>query len=527
VQQVLIVGAGPTGLTLACELLRHGVDCRIIDRRGVHVDRSRGADVQARTLEVFDSIGIVDEVMAAGRRVSAMTIYDSPRALARLKLGAPESRYPFTIALPQTQTEEILERRLEELGGKVERGVRLDKLVNRSDGVDAVLHTASGETHTERVAWVVGCDGVASTVRNSCDIEFEVKGRAQSFTAADATIDWHLPPDEISLFISADGFLLLLPLPGERRVRVLADTSAPEQRPEDLDGLASLASRHAGGDVGLQSPGLIATYHVQRRLAKSFRQGRVLLAGDAAHSFNPVGGHGMNQGVQDAHNLGWKLALVVRGDSPEGLLSSYESERRNAAKSFVRELDFKARLQLSQHDASPDDYERLMDFAVGAPPLRRSVLDAALHGQMAYDSGPYVREQVASGFDVGGGVSAGRPVPGTLGSELIDPARHTVLLFTGESSRVPPSVPALAGDLSSDLGEAVLVRLVSGTVNGHSWPGEVVHDSDGALHRRFGASLPCAYVVRPDSYVAYRCCPLAPEPLRAYLSTLFAGVRGS
>lgn len=525
VQDVLIVGAGPTGLTLACELRRFDIPCRIIDKRSVHVDRSRAADVQSRSLEVFDGLGILPKILEEGRRLTAMSIYDSPRKLARLSLSANDAPYPFTVALPQSRTEELLEEKLEQLGGQVERGTRLDRLTSHADCVDIELTLGNNKTERSRIAWVVGCDGVSSAVRQHAGIDFDIKGRAQSFAAADATLDWHLPTDEISLFISSEGFLLLLPLPGELRMRVLADTSVPGRRPQDLDGLSALASLHAGSPVHLHSPKFVSTYHVQRRLASRFQHNRVLLAGDAAHSFNPVGGHGMNQGIQDAHNLGWKLAMVVLDESPEELVATYAGERRNAARDFVRELDFEARLRLSRMDTAPDDHERLMDFAVGAPPLRRSVLDAALQQQQIYSIGPFVSEHLASGFDVSGGLSAGSPLPAVSDSEpnlsrIRNATRPSVLLFTG-TGRVPPSVTGLADDLDHRFGALVDVYVV--TQNGDVGRDEkTLHDTNGSMHTRFGALLPCAYVLRPDNYVAYRCCPLMPKQLRSFLDGLLS-----
>ena len=523
------MGAGPTGLTLACELRRFGVGCRIIDRRAVHVDRSRAADVQSRTLEVFDALGVLPRVLAEGRKLIAMSIYDSPRVLARLQLTAKEAYYPLTVALPQARTEQILEERLEELGGTVERGVRLDALTGDHDGVEVEIATSDGKTERSRVDWVVGCDGVGSVVRHHAGIAFDVKDRPQSFSTADASIDWHLPADEISLFISSDGFLMIIPLPGDHRVRVIAQSYAPERRIEDLEGLTALASRHAGAEVTLRSPGFVSTYHVQRRLASEFQRGRVLLAGDAAHSFDPVGGHGMNQGIQDAHNLGWKLALVILGQSPNALVATYASERRGAAKSFIREIDFEARLRLSQMSASTEDYEKLMDFAVGASPLRRSVLDSALLQQQMYDTGTFVQEHVASGFDVGGGLSAGSAVPAVPHDDdpglagLRRAVRLSVLIFTGSSGRVAPSILASAAELQRLFGELATICVVSPDPDAGGWSGESLHDGNGALHLRFGAPLPCAYVLRPDGYVAYRCCPFAPNPLKSFLRTLLTG----
>jgi 2-polyprenyl-6-methoxyphenol hydroxylase-like FAD-dependent oxidoreductase len=530
---VLIVGAGPTGLTLACELRRRAVACRVIDRRAVHLDRSRAADVQPGSLEVFRRLGVAGDILARGRKLEAMTIYEGSRRLARLGFARPGAHFPFSVALPQGDTEAILERRLGELGGHVDRGVRLDSLTAIDRAPIAVLREPDGTVTTESFQWVVGCDGAASTVREQMGMEFEGRGEDRGFVAADVTLDWALPPNEISLFMSDTGYLLLLPLPAPRRVRMIADTNRLADRPTDLHSLAALAETYLGAPVSLQDTGLVGTYHVQRRLARGYRRGRVLLAGDAAHTFNPVGGHGMNQGVQDAHNLAWKLALVLRGCASESLIDTYETERRNTARLFTRELDFSARLALSQLDMAPEDADRLLDFAVAAPPLRRSVLDAALSPRWSYHSGHFVQDVVASGFEAANGVGAGKLAPdlacgdGFLSDFLRGP-NHSLLLFGGASSenRARPlarSVLDAANEVHRNWSHVVDVSLVAaGETQTHGWHGPVVPDRNGAIHERYGATLPCGYLVRPDGHVGFRCLPLAHTTLNDHLRTLFS-----
>jgi 2-polyprenyl-6-methoxyphenol hydroxylase-like FAD-dependent oxidoreductase len=533
VPKVLIVGAGPTGLTLACELARHGVASRLIDRRAVHVDRTRAADVQPRTLEIFHDLGIADGVMARGRPITAMTIYDSPKRLARLAYAADGSRYPFAVALPQTETEEILEQRLRELGGEVERGVRLRTLAQTGDKVTVTMTGPDGDSEAADYDWVVGCDGAASTVRHELDIEFDARGNNRGFVTCDVTTDLNLPSGDISLFLSEHGYLMVLPLPPDHRVRLIADTEPPTARPDSIAALEALAEKQLGASVVFRDTGMVATYHVQHRLASAFQIGRVFLAGDAAHTFNPVGGHGMNQGVQDAHNLGWKLALVVRGIASPELLGTYASERRNAARIFTREMDFTARLKLSYLAAESEEYDRLMDFAVMAPPLRRSVLDAALQPQNSYRTGAFVRDVVASGFESPSGVTAGTRAPdvsfGDHGRlhDLLRGPEHTLLLFGGakaspSAAPAPPSLVGLANEVQKGWPELVKVYVVvtgDGPVDG--WPGEAVRDASGTLHSRYGADLPCGYLVRPDGHIGFRCLPLSAGALRDHLTTIF------
>lgn len=532
--EVLVVGAGPTGLTLACELWRHGTPCRIIDRRGVPVDRSRAVDVQSRTLEVFDRIGIAAQAIDRGRRIHAMSVYDGATRLARLHYEADGAPYPFSIALPQSDTERLLEQRLEALGGSVERGTRLKSFAGEVDHVDVELTRADGSAEKLQVGWLAGCDGVASSVRDGLGIEFEGKSATRSFTTADATLEWRLPDDEVSLFISDTGFLLAMPLL-DGRVRLITDGAPIKGQFGDAASLERMAAEHAGADLKLTDVGFVGTYFVQRRLAKQFQRKRVLLVGDAAHTFDPVGGHGMNQGIQSAFNLGWKLAMVANHRCTESLLATYSTERRDAAKRFSRDMDFAARLRLSQLDVDEDTHDRLMDFAVQATPLRRSVLDAAIQPRHVYSPSLFVREDVASGFDSRPGATAGCRAPdvqfGDTANErlhrLLDGKRHTLLLFAGASANnglpITRSLLTVAETVNNRWTRYLTTYLIAANGTDTSpWNGPVVTDHNGILHDRYGANLPCAYVVRPDDHIAYRSCPIDTSGLTSFVTRLFS-----
>lgn len=521
VEEILIVGAGPTGLALACTLRQHGATCRIIDRRAVHIDRARAVDLQPRTLEALRGLGLLDDVLARGTRIEAMSFYDGARRLARLGVAAPSASISFGVALPQNDTEELLEQLLIDLGGKVERGIRLVELHRSPGGVDVALLHPDGTVERAQPTWVVGCDGAASSVREAAGIDFTGRGGQRSFATTDVSLDWNLPSAEIALFLREIGFLLVLPLPGDGRYRLIAETRDAKRRPDDLESFAELARELTGAPIALHDARFVLTYHVEQRLARSFQADHVLLAGDAAHTFNPVGGHGMNQGVQDATNLGWKLALVSRGLSPEDLLATYDAERRAAAGVLMREMDFSARLRLSQVHLDNGDRDRLLDFAVSAPPLRRSVLDAALTYEWIYSTNPFVREVVTSGATLPTDLAPGfrAPALGLDGEDHGDP-RHTLLLFAGDE--LDPALLSLAEELERVWSDLVRVTVVvAGDDAPDGWDGHTVRDPARQLHDRFGAYQPCSYLVRPDGHIGFRSCPVAPEAVRDYVRGLF------
>ena len=331
---VLIAGAGPTGLTLACELARGGVPVRLVEAAPGPQPGSRGKGVQPRTLEVFDDLGVVDRVLAHGR--IAMPIR-STGPDGQVTLGGagtfddrPDIPYPASLITPEWRIEEALRLRLAELGGAVEFGTTLGGFQQSDDGVSATLGKG-GETETVTARWLVGCDGGHSTVRKQAGIAFEGETReAVRMLVADVEVDG-LDRDAWHMWRHADGLVSLCPLPSTTAFQFQAGI-APGQDPDlELPNLQAILERRSGRtDIRLHEPEWTSLWRANIRLVDRYREGRVFLAGDAAHIHSPAGGQGMNTGIQDAHNLGWKLAAVAKGAS-SSLLDSYDAERRPVA----------------------------------------------------------------------------------------------------------------------------------------------------------------------------------------------------
>ena len=333
---VLIVGAGPTGLTLAVELARRGVSCRLLEAAPGPQPGSRGKGVQPRTLEVFDDLGIVSRVLAHGEL--AMPIRSTgPDGRVTLGGAEPESLkdrpdIPYTTSLvtPQWRVEEALRLRLDELGGVVEFGSRLVSFTQSGRGVSAVIDTGT-RTETVEAEWLVGCDGGHSTVRKQAGISF-VGDTLEDVRMLVADLDVEgLDRDTWQMWRQRDGFVSLCPLPSTEVFQYQASI-APGQDPQlSLVNLQAILNQRTGrADLRLHEPEWSSLWRANIRLAGRYRHGRVLLAGDAAHVHSPAGGQGMNTGIGDAHNLGWKRAAVVRG-APDMLADSYEAERRPVA----------------------------------------------------------------------------------------------------------------------------------------------------------------------------------------------------
>jgi 2-polyprenyl-6-methoxyphenol hydroxylase-like FAD-dependent oxidoreductase len=331
---VLVVGAGPTGLTLACELARNGVSFRLIEAAPGPQRGSRGKGIQPRTLEVLDDLGVVDRVLANGKMAVPIR---STAADGKVTVGGtetlgdrPDIPYPASLITPEWRIEEALRLRLMELGGAVEFGISLVGLKQLDESVCAVL-LRDGKRETVAARWLVGCDGGHSLVRREAGIVFEGETSDEMrMIVADLEVEgldreaWHT-------WSHAEGMVSLCPLPSTNAFQYQAGIG-PGQNPDlTLTNLqAILEQRSRRTDIRLQEPAWSSLWRLNVRIVDRYREGRVFLAGDAAHIHSPAGGQGMNTGIQDAHNLSWKLAAVTRGASP-ALLDSYGSERRPVA----------------------------------------------------------------------------------------------------------------------------------------------------------------------------------------------------
>ncbi|MGE0494333.1 MAG: FAD-dependent monooxygenase [Vulcanimicrobiota bacterium] len=339
---ILIVGAGPTGLLLAIELARRAIPHRLIDKAILRTQESQALGLHPRTLEVLENVGVIRDCLRDSVALKATSVYTpgcSPRRIS-LEL-ASDSRipYPEIRVLPQKRLESILTRRLEQLGGCVERGVAFQKGWVSDDLVTAVLSHQDGAVENLACRFLVGCDGPYSRVRASTGIGFPGHTEELVYTLGEASVDWALPHGESYQFVGATRYLLAIPLPQPNRFRLATWESAPPSRcPERvqhgplvsspcLEDFQAIVREVVPVPTRLSDAARLTSYRVGARLAQRFRQGPVFLAGDAAHILPPIGAQGMNLGLQDAFNLGWKLAA----GAPEELLDSYEQERRPIA----------------------------------------------------------------------------------------------------------------------------------------------------------------------------------------------------
>lgn len=340
--QVLVVGAGPTGLVLALWLTAQNVKVRIIDKSEFSVATSRALVVHARTLELYQQLNLTDAVLKDGHPIRGPNLWADGKHKAHVSLkdiGTGQTPYPFVFAYPQDRHEQLLEERLKQAGVEVERSVELVGFTESESGVSATMRRGGQEEKCE-AAYIVGCDGGRSIVRQLMGVGFEGGTYPQVFFVTDIEGSGQGLNGEFNINWREGEFLLVMSLDGCRHARLAGVVSGEAaENPESLT-FDDVAPRGVGAmDIEIDKVNWFSTYKVHHRVADSFRKGRAFLAGDSGHVHSPVGGQGMNTGIGDAINLAWKLAAILRGEADDSLLDSYEIERRAFALKLVSTTD--------------------------------------------------------------------------------------------------------------------------------------------------------------------------------------------
>lgn len=597
--QVLVVGAGPVGLTMAFELQRRGISCRIIDKISVPTDQSRALAIHAKTLEAFENMGIVDEILKAGQKLHAVNIYVHEKRILHLTMDELESPYPFIISLPQSETERILTGELKKSGVEVLRGTELVDLSQDEEHVYATLKYADSSTTEETFDWLIACDGAHSTVRHKLNLEFEGSGYPDAFLLADVSVNTTLPQTEAHMFHGEDGILAMFPY-GNGRFRLIADVpfdsqvikasedkandletdtrklenksieektsddasdnGKPRKRPQlrepTLEDFQHLVDQRGPSGLQISNPIWLAAFAIQRRSVNHYRKERIFLAGDASHVHSPAGGQGMNTGIQDAFNLAWKLALVIKGASPVSLLDSYDSERHSIAKGVLKMTDFLTRVNTSRHPVARNVRERLAPILVAQDVIqqrmRKTVSELAINYRTslivsehkvglahALLPGHSLEELPAIGdwFNFDHGPCPGDRAPdaslfdGKTESPLtlfhaLQGTEHHMMLLPGAqpTSSSLERLEEIAKFVIDEYSQRIMVHFVFAEQTYYpDFPASASQfcDPDLSMHHKYGASSECLYLIRPDGYIGFRSLPADISSLKKYLQQIF------
>jgi 2-polyprenyl-6-methoxyphenol hydroxylase-like FAD-dependent oxidoreductase len=527
---VLVVGAGPVGLTAAAELVRHGLSCRIIDASPLPSDKSKALVLWSRSLELLDDMGAVAPFVAAGLRVRHVGFYGHGERLLHLTLEI-ESPFDYALMIPQSETERLLTAHLTNVGVHVERSTQLLTFAPNERDVVATLRRPDGGNETIRPRWLVGCDGAHSTVRHGLGVEFSGAALPSDWMLADVHVMGGIPHDELSLFFHADGVLVFFPIDRER-MRIIADLgpSTSDAKPADptLDEVRRMVAHRGPGGLTVHDPIWLASFRINERKVARYRHGRVMLAGDAAHIHSPAGGQGMNTGMQDAYNLGWKLALVHQGRAQDALLDTYSDERSGVGEMVLRQAGLLTRAATLRNPLAQRFRNRLYSALGSLEVVRHRMGETLSELAVSYRDSPLSAESRglhAAAWLIGGGVSPGDRMPdGELTDartgapatvfDVLRGTRHVLVLLAGKDD--PGALAPVAAAVDPGLVASHLV--VAGDAL-PAWDGPIWRDRAGVLHARLGAHGPTAYLVRPDGYVGWRSQPADPASLAEHLAT--------
>lgn len=550
---ILIVGAGPTGMTFALEMARHGLgdSVRLIDRAPEASRTSRALVIQPRTLELYDDLEIIEPMLAVAQESTGLHIVFPNRATevqvdVSNVLTTPASRttYSNLHTISQDQTERVMAEQLADRGVKIERGLAVVDAVADDSGVTVTVRRSDGTEETIRAGWVIGCDGASSAVRKASGIPFEGSTYTDEFIMADAKLDWELPHGELYAFPAKEGFLAAFSMPGEDRYRIFgavkagADGPAAEYSEPTHEDFQALVDERAPVPTKVVEEYWVSRYRIHRRSVPRFRDGRVFLVGDAAHVHSPAGAQGMNTGIQDAYNLAWKLALVQRGvvtgANAEKLLDSYSSERHPIAERLLKVTD-----RFFQVGSGSNKTASFLREHVG-PVIAKRVFTRAsfrrwfvgLFAQLgiAYPNSALNAES-GTGWDDAPAPGdrareAGLTIDGQAGRvyDVLRGPHHTVLLFTGyrdgDDDGTDQSTDLELRRLAERIEKAFPGLVVARVVSAERFADHplILSDADRSAHKTYGVSRASAFVVRPDAHIAYRSNPVDADQLIADLT---------
>ncbi len=524
---VLIVGAGPVGLTIAAELSRHGVTCRIIDKDPGTKTISKALILHVRTQEVLDAMGAIAAEKSMSIPMRQISIRAYGKIIGHLHSEILDSPHPHPIILGQDRTEQVLEQHLHSFGRQVEWQTEAIAFEQDEHRVAVTLRHADGTEEIVHAKYLVGCDGAHSMVRKKLGFSFEgSKYEGEQFIQTDAKIRWTLPKGTSHLFLTREGYMMVIEMPDDL-VRVFISlpdpptTTAVEEHgasddPPSLQEVQEALNALGGVDAELYDPVWLARYRTSHRRADRFREKRIFLAGDAGHIHVPLGGQGMNTGIQDAFNLAWKLAYTLQGKAPAELLDSYNAERVPVAEALLAGTDKSYRIILHPNELKQNAVRLLGPFIVSQQVVRTKLIHTLEEVDISYrDTSSLVEDHGGSN-----GPGAGDRAPSATVVRLTDRStvqlfdifrgtRWTLLLFVGQkaTAETDEKLLRIQQAVQHKYHQVLHCYLVVPELlppQNFAQPDSILMDGECYAHEQYGVSAACLYLIRPDWYIGFR-----------------------
>lgn len=523
---VLVVGAGPVGLFCANEVARYGLSCRIVDKKSELSDKSKALALHARTLDLFEDCGEIDEILAQGHKVDEVLFKANGKTFARLDFQGIEANRQYIIDLAQDKTEHILAAALKKKHINIDWQTELTKVTQTKTGVSATLVKGGGESEVVQASWLIACDGPHSTVRQILNVPFIGSEYKQDWWLADLIVKWKLPENTMVMYPTTKGPLACFPMGNKRYRLVMLAPSGHEEMPTLKDIQAVFKERSLDKAV-LSDPIWITKFYLHHRLIGQYRKKSIFFAGDSAHIHSPLGGQGLNMGIQDAYNLVWKIALVHRKLAKPSLLDSYHIERHPIGEEMIRKTDRATKMILLNKPFLVKIRNAFMSCFMKMEFIRKKVAYGMAELNISYAKSPIVANlgslkglkvgTFPRDFDLYDLKNKKHPL-----HQIVQGTQHHLFLFTGINQPDIQSLEKIVKAITKAYPKVIVPHIVLNQTkdkivsSAHLWI-----DKDQKVHQHYGVNKPAAVLIRPDKYVGLTQVPLKQATLLAYFAKIF------
>lgn len=517
---VLIVGAGPTGLLTACGLAYHGISFRIIDKNANRTLTSNATWIQPRTIELLDTLEIANPFVKLGHHCNAIHLHAKGKLSTHIPLNHIDSTFPFVVMLPQSETEKLLTEHLLKFNVHVERPLELIDVKQDLNYVTSTVHHQDGQMETIISDWLIACDGANSTVREKSQIYFTGADLPEQFMVADAQMDSFMSHNEIHMFLDKKTMFAAFPL-GSNKYRIMANLDQSHPRKLFIEKeVREIVNERTHGTYNVHSISWIYPFWIHSKIVEQMRHGSIFLAGDAAHIHSPAGGQGMNSGLQDAYNLAWKLALVIKDKAKPSLLDSYQNERHPVMSHIVNQTEYLTKMALFDKNF----LIRLKKFFSGTPQKKLDIINkmamqiTQLHIQ--YCNSPIIKynnKKITKKLKPGM-----RALDVYLNKTLrlynyLHNTQHNILFFTGMTleKNTLSKLRKIERHLNKAYPDLIKIHIISIELLDNI--ANCIHDKDALIHKKYHVKYPTIYIVRPDNFIAYYSKKLDPASIDEFL----------